>query len=738
MTIPPVRIVEDASSRLSTASRAGEGKSAPAAIGADLEAMRAAVANSAETLRRVLPGQLGTFLDETTGLLDRLACRIAVIGQVKAGKSSFINAFVRQPALLPTHVNPWTTAVTHLHFGRRDAPRDTAAKFTFFEHDEWSSLVSGGGYIRDLTQRFVPGFEVDLLKQHVESMRRRSEERLGSKLGELLGTSHTFPEFSTQQLSHYVCAGAFGAQGVTDEQTGIYSDVIKQADLYFESPTFSFPTVVIDTPGTNDPFLVRDEITRRTLDTADIHIAVLTARQPLSTADVALLRILHGLNKERVVIFINRIDELANVARDTSEIVDDVRKRLREVFPQSDMRVVAGSALWAQTALNGSANDVRRFLGLKAQAYAAQLGLQVASGSDGASVDEAGSAANVLLQCSGVPELCEAVAKVAPRSHAGHVLMQVAASLKELAQVGQPVLRRELEDLESEGEKAGDVEEQLRQVDVEVRDNERTTLALHCLQVDMQARTDQMIKDQHTRIVDTLQDTVDAFAARECEALGVAMSSPSRRRTWTSRPTGLRQVLETTFVKCFREAEQNFNELEQFITPRLREIAKSLHPSPKAASATLPAVPAELPPLGALGRTIALDLADPWWKRWWSRPRAREELAVELDRLIRQEFYPIIDMLAHSARTRLIEKQTLLLQNTTMLTLGVIEVLQELSEAKLQRVRALKGDKQPGATGASPFEREERIATIRSSIDTVGEISERLEELEARWRLHLN
>src|SRR3546814_15588565 len=53
----------------------------------------------------------------------------------------------------------------------------------------------------------------------------------------------------------------------------------------------------IDTPGTNDPFLVRDEITRRALENADIYIVVLTARQALSSADVALLRILRGDRK---------------------------------------------------------------------------------------------------------------------------------------------------------------------------------------------------------------------------------------------------------------------------------------------------------------------------------------------------------------------------------------------------------------------------------------------------------
>ena len=36
----------------------------------------------------------------------------------------------------------------------------------------------------------------------------------------------------------------------------------------------------------------------------------LTARQPLSRADLNLLRLLKGLSKDRIVVFVNKVDEL--------------------------------------------------------------------------------------------------------------------------------------------------------------------------------------------------------------------------------------------------------------------------------------------------------------------------------------------------------------------------------------------------------------------------------------------
>src|SRR5262245_13811395 len=317
-------------------------------IAAALSMLRRELVTCGRELQAARPFRGGSFVDDMLRLLARLTCRIAIIGQVKAGKSTFINGLVRTPSLLPTDVNPWTTAVTHLHFARADAPPNVAAEFTFFDSNEWERLARGGGHLRELTQRLVPGFEAELLQKHVDAMRRRSEERLGATLRTLLGKKHEFPSISTEVLERYVCSG-LPSSGA--EHKGIYADVVKAADLYFSGNNFGFPTTIIDTPGTNDPFLVRDEITRRALESADIYVVVLTARQALASADVALLRILRGLHKERIAVFVNRIDELSDLVGDVPKIVEHVQAGLRREFQTSDIPVVAGSALWAETAM---------------------------------------------------------------------------------------------------------------------------------------------------------------------------------------------------------------------------------------------------------------------------------------------------------------------------------------------------------------------------------------------------
>jgi hypothetical protein len=225
------------------------------AIGDKLETMRSELIRCGGELRS-LQGLLqgSSFVDDTLRLLDRLACRVGVIGQVKAGKSSLINALMGKPGLLPTDVNPWTTAVTRIHFGLADAPPNVAAEFSFFAPDEWEQLANGSGQIRELTQSLVPGFRVELLQKHVEEMRRRTTLRLGSTLDELLGKKHVYSLLSPEDLERYICASL---PDNATEQKGAYSDIIKTADLYFGKSEFSFPTTIIDTPGANDPYLAR-------------------------------------------------------------------------------------------------------------------------------------------------------------------------------------------------------------------------------------------------------------------------------------------------------------------------------------------------------------------------------------------------------------------------------------------------------------------------------------------------
>ncbi len=281
--------------------------------------------------------------------LDSRICCIAIAGQVKAGKSSLINVLVEEPGLLPADINPWTTVITKLHFGVPGKPQ-AGASFTFFNRGEWRRL-SHGGRTRELTERIFPGFDWNALHAQVEAMQKRAARKLGARFEDLLGTGHAYTAIAPGLLTRYVAAGAPDEEAQIAGGDGEYSDITKVANIYFDLGAFNFPTILIDTPGVNDPFLVRDEITRQNLESADICLVVLTARQPLSEADLNLLRVLRGLNKNRLIIFINKADEISGGQEVLHEVTRRVSALLRQEFPAANIQIVCGSAIWARSAL---------------------------------------------------------------------------------------------------------------------------------------------------------------------------------------------------------------------------------------------------------------------------------------------------------------------------------------------------------------------------------------------------
>ena len=282
--------------------------------------------------------------------LDNWAARIAVIGQVKAGKSTFLNAFLHQEDFLPSDVNPWTSVVTNI---RINIPKDPAsgASFTFFDESDWQEIIDGGSRIRKLTEQLLPGFDTELLRQQSEEMKQRAQRRLGKHYRALLGTVHDYDFLTPDLLKRYVCAGPGSDDRLAGQSLGRYAALTKVANAYMRMPEFQVPTIVTDTPGVNDPFLVRDEFTCRSLDKSDVFVVALSAHQPLTDVDIALIRILAKQDSKDVLIFVNRIDELDDYNIEVPRVLKDVERRLRLAIPDIEFKIVAGSAFMASVAM---------------------------------------------------------------------------------------------------------------------------------------------------------------------------------------------------------------------------------------------------------------------------------------------------------------------------------------------------------------------------------------------------
>ncbi|MEZ5931582.1 MAG: dynamin family protein [Alphaproteobacteria bacterium] len=699
-------------------------------FGEPLSTLLAGVQRVAERLTSVLHPEEAAALDQMLAARRGSRYRVAVLGQVKAGKSSLVNAMARRTNLSPVNVNPWTAVVCHLHFG---GPIDPAARavFTFFDEDDWAYLGSGGR-MRELTERLGVTIDQEHLRSHLENTRKRAEQRLGRQFHHLLGRQHRFAEPSPELLARYV------SMGVIDDddddrltpKAGRFSDITKSAELFFDQVPFAYPTTIIDTPGTNDPLLVRDDLTQATIEDADAHIVVLTAEQALSTADVSLLRMLHGLHKERLLVFINRIDALEDLVEDVDPVVEHVRRQLAIEFPESRIPVVAGSARWAELALTWDERSAIGELPAALRSWAEVRGLPPLRPellrSDG---KEAGSTTDIpatIMAAAGITSLEEALRDVVQDGPAMTDLIRMLASLRSLQDDVSARLRNEAITLEqsltivtTDFARNEETQEELQRL-------EELRARLEAIEEPLQQDIDIVQRAGAKRMRAALEQVVTQFADEETESLTAAHRVSRIGRIWRCDTRPLRRRLEQTFLTTYDVSANELLAVEGEAWMRLEQLVNQLLADQKIKFKGRPPHAADpSPSISSLGTTVALDLGDQW-ERWWHRWQTLSRRARRFKELVYAEFNPITAVLLVTAQRELKEQGDYSLRQFAHARQQILNLLDE-RERRLERVRADLA--RPEVT-----DRTALIESYRTSLRTIAADLDQCESIDAAIR----
>jgi signal recognition particle receptor subunit beta len=677
-------------------------------IGAPLERARLRIAALLSDLDGMLGEHATPLLQEARRQIEERACRIAVIGQIKAGKTTFINTLIGQPGLLPTDINPWTAVVSALHFGTGRTQPEHAAVFQLFSVDEWKQIAKGGGRLRELTERLVPGFQPDLLRAQLEVMRSRSERRLGKKFEQLLGTSHRFKEITSELLADYISAGDPNLESGAEGQRRNYSDITRSADLYFDDSPFAFPITLIDTPGTNDPFLVRDEITRRSLENPDIYVFVLSALQPLSAADIAMMRLLNGLHKDRIIVFINRVDQLANPAVDATVVKRSVKKRLRLEFPNLHIPVIVGSA-WLggleRSAIPSSA-DGTPFAALAAQAAP---GLS-----------------------AGMAEIADAITHMMCNSTIAVLLQQISSCLLELVRSDHAGVSAQLQQMQVlfEAERT-EITALQRKIDEEEKSLAAFEGRAHALGAsfeEMQAHFDRTVESGQNIMRSELRSIVRDFAHSSAERLAVAIGNGVSTRSWRCNATQLRSDLETAYLAAFEDLAKDVLRVEQFLYPHLQVIVSNLLPGYRGTVLEAPEAPlAASLSLSALSDRVTMDLDTHWWTHWFRARRSAQEHGNQLRILIENDFLPIVEQLVGDAVESLRERVGYTMQRANAITGGLLSGVEQRRQNLAVQAAPLKG---AGDAQSAVRREREQTARIQKCLERQATLIASCEELE--------
>ena len=706
----------------------------PEPIGASLEDIRADLMQQGERLAAVLADPGATFVRDAMRVLAHQVCRIAVIGQVKSRQMTFIGALTEQADLLPSDLSPWTTAVVRLHFGSTAAPENTAAEFQLFEKDDWGQLAAGDSRIRELTTQLVPGFEPQLLQRHVDALRQRAELRLGSNFVDLLGAKHSYETVSKETLARYLSPGSSAAEN--SDGPGQYADITKAADIWLPSGPFKFPVTIIATPGINDPFMVRDEITRHSLEPAELYVVVLSARQPLSTVELATLRILRGLHRDRILIFIDNVDELRDPAADVRNIVSRVRETLAREFPAVDIPVVAGSSKWAAQALSRneeSSGDIAPALIAYAKLKGALRPVEVKNDGQSGPSEEMpnGQQARILSTCSGFPELRRELTKLLLRSHSAHLIRQIAAYFAELSQVNEAAVREEMVKLAiiSEHGAHNRNDRELKDVQSELARIQSVAGELERNLAGFQNLLNEVTAEHRTRIYDRLAEILEEYAKAEGQRLMQAFAEGEARRHWRCHTKPLRQRVEAELYSARSAVEERLAETTYNVFPALRETMLRRSPEldlPEAPAPVLPPSSVRVP----IEDSIALDLAAPGSLMGWSRSRTQEEHAAELERMLIDEFMPAIDEVIRLASNELQRATSDMADRATAIAVAVIDALRAQSETHIAQAKQLLDARE--ARSQDEMSSAERLETLRERLSAAEALSRHLATLNTQ------
>lgn len=514
---------------------------------------------------------------------------VSVIGQIKAGKSTLMNALVGQVNLLPSDVNPWTSVITALHVNSRHRPRDARAVFRFFDQHEWDRLVSTGGRLGEMAHRAGFESEAEEVRAQVTAMRETTESRLGDEFAKLIGSSHAFPELDKNTIDRYICYGdpddlADGAH------EGVYADLTKSADLYIELPDLPRGLCLRDTPGVNDTFMMREQITLNAISDSRVCVVVLSAHQALSTMDLALLRIICSVEAREVLIFVNRIDELEDPTGEKDRIRSSIRKTLERLGIGEDIEILFGSGYWANCALRADGRMIPSSRAALARLY----------GEDAA--DDA-TLHRRAMEASGVPALRAAIARRVAEGPGEAILKDVLAEIKLIIEMSETV--------EKVAQRRGGAP----------RGNGMSSAALTMKIADLRGRVLEGFDAKATELRENLHQRLlrsqETFVASALEALQAHISSFGEIGAWSHDPSGLRMMMKTAFTAAVtrlrREGEAGFDAVLDGVQDILE---RDLGVFREGSSVDFPEQPQHKAPT-VLARTLTLDLNGPWWRKYW-------------------------------------------------------------------------------------------------------------------------
>lgn len=230
---------------------------------------------------------------------------IGVIGQMKAGKSTFLNSFIFGDTILPAATSPMTASLSYITYGPE---KKLVAEF--YTPDEWAELRNTAQLpIEEGQESTAQGSKIKAAQELVAKAGKISQ--LNSFLGKT-------KEDSFSNLIDYV-----GADGK-------YIAITKAVTLYYPLEYLK-GVEIVDTPGFNDPIVSREERTRQFLKQADVSLLLLYAGRAFDASDRDILfKDVRNCGIGKILVGVNKYDTIVAQGETPAEITQNTEQALRQ------------------------------------------------------------------------------------------------------------------------------------------------------------------------------------------------------------------------------------------------------------------------------------------------------------------------------------------------------------------------------------------------------------------------
>jgi hypothetical protein len=266
--------------------------------------------------------------------------RIGVVGQVKAGKSSFINALLFDGKdILPKASTPMTAALTVIKYSQKPF-----AEVEFYSKADW-----------EIIERRAKDFEEALKEVGKDLKKSRGkfsrvtkdeiEEETKARVGDAISASYEL--YQMAKSSNLDIDSYIGKKEVISENiysvsdlvgklqnyvgaNGKFTPITKNTVLHLDIPTLK-EIEIIDTPGTNDPIISRGQTTRDFLSRCDAVFLLSYSGQFMGQEDTEfLVNTLPSEGISDIIVLGSKFDSV--LVDEFKKYKGDIRLALRDLY----------------------------------------------------------------------------------------------------------------------------------------------------------------------------------------------------------------------------------------------------------------------------------------------------------------------------------------------------------------------------------------------------------------------